>query len=126
MRSDAGNCEFPAVSQRVQLKVDEADIQAQRLSSRYGDVVLGIRIESRCGDRQFVDAGRQLANRVSALFRTGRLEEHLGGRVGGLNGRVRDHLTIQVHESAGDAAGATGLGEGRLRERHSDHEEHYP
>src|SRR6185295_12026288 len=52
MWSDARNREFTAVSQRVQLKVDDPDVQAQGLSRRDNDVLLGVRIESGRRDRQ--------------------------------------------------------------------------
>src|SRR5712692_2361954 len=57
MRSDLRDSEFPAVSQGVQLEIEEVDIEAQSLG-RQDRYALDVGVEPRRGDRQLVGAGR--------------------------------------------------------------------
>src|SRR5205085_528587 len=60
MWSGLGDSEVAPVSQRVQLKIEEVDVETQRLSRRNDHVLLRVQIEPGRGNRQIVSAGRQL------------------------------------------------------------------
>ena len=71
MWSGLGDSEVAPVSQRVQLKIEEVDVETQRLSRRNDHVLLRVQIEPGRGNRQIVSAGRQLRDRVAPLLRAG-------------------------------------------------------
>ncbi len=102
MRTGELNSEFPPVAKSAQLVFEQVNIQAQRFCCADGHVLLVVRIESWCIDRDVVRAWGQRRQRVMTLLGTAGLVNRFCASVGGLNLSIDDCLAVGVDYSTGD------------------------